>query len=270
MKSAISATPNTQTNSDLKFLCKICRQPGSFPAEDYATVRREFARLGLEPMIPTVCDKCQHEMETPRNAHRDGMIIKLPPPNLDQMLDLHNSRRRIRKPLPIPRAFMDTDPNHPDIDNRAFKRVSDYNMARNLLIRGESGAGKTRAAWTLLARLWSKGVDVKGYSSSRLVEEAEEKRKSGWLPWWKREIISVPVLLIDDIGNEQWGEDLMFDLIKRRGEKGKKTVATTQHTSKTLYADAKNQKRVAAIIRRLLDDFEDIPFRKPKLKEQAA
>lgn len=266
----MTSTPSTPKSSEprLHFVCRICSQEDYIENdESYQAAQAKLREMGVNFPVPSVCRRCDHEMNTPRNKNIGGEIRKYPAPCLDEMLSRYRKPVK-RPPLTVPPEFMDTDPNHPGIDNRAFAKVQSLkDSGNNLLLRGKSGAGKSRAAWALLAALWCDGVDVRGYDASKLVDTMEEKRKSGWGPYFMRELLRVPVLFIDDIGNDgrgHLGQSVTFDLIKGRAEKNRRTICATQHTSETLYKNAFNSQQLAALIRRLRDHFQDVPFVKPK------
>lgn len=260
-------TPLTQTSSEeprtLGFICRICGR------EDFVDYDEEYRRgtkilrdLGLNYSLPTVCQWCDDEMRRPRTMRgEDGQTIHLPPRCLDDMLARHR-RPKKRPALNVPAEFMDTDPGQLP-DRAAYEKVQKWKRSkRGLVLHGPSGSGKSRSAWALLARLWGEGDEVAGHDAQKIVDEYEEKRKKGWGPWYTQQLCAAGMLLIDDLGNEEWGDGLMMHIIKTRAEKGRPTIVTTQHTSSTLYPRAKNRERVAALVRRLRDHYEPVTFRK--------
>lgn len=252
------------------FVCSICgRKDYVLNDEEFKSGAEILAKFDLKTTLPNICRECDQVLKTPRSRQNGVICQSFSPPTIDDLLKRHRPTPfKKRPPLEIPAEFMDTDPNHPGIDGQAFRRVQQYRLSsRGLLLRGKSGLGKSRSAWTLLARLWSEGVNVRGYSSGNLLRVYEQKREQGWGPWFVGELVKVPVLLIDDLGNETRAEELIYDTIKDRAEKKRPTITTTQHPPSLLYPNSTNPRRVAALVRRLRDHFDDVVFSSPKAKK---
>lgn len=246
------------------FVCRICGREDSFEnASDWKRGLGIAKEMGFQLALPTVCHRCREEMDTQKSRMVDGEIRKYAPPCLEEMIRRYKATPfKKRPPLRVPEEYADTSPRHPDLDQRAYWAVQAHaKTSKNLLLRGKSGLGKSRSAWMLLVELWGAGQDVIAFDTGTLVDTAAEKRRKGWGQFWTKSLIEVPVLFLDDLGNEQGGEALIFHLIKSRLERRTgRTIVTTQHTGGTLYQESKNPARVAALHRRLSDSFVDIQF----------
>lgn len=124
-----------------------------------------------------------------------------------------------------------------------------------LLLLGPTGAGKTRAAWLLLRKLWEQGVrftafDAVGFGhqvGARSYENAVRFER------WVRDLAREPVVFLDDLGKcrlTERGEAELFGLVERRTANGLPIIATTNLTGGALEAQS-SANRGAPLVRRL-------------------
>ncbi len=252
---------------DLNFICKICQRPATVPGEMMAEAAVEFAKLGMNPMIPTVCDRCDRELNTPRNQILHGEIRKLPPISLDALVDQYRGRKPKKPPLEIPQEFQDTEPEKLPC-REAYEKAMKWQVGRRgLLLRGLSGTGKSRTLWSLMARLYSEDVKITVYDCGKLYNEIGEKFKNGWGHYHIKQLILTPILALDDLGQQsptERGEASLFHIIKTRTEKKLPVIVSTQYTGDELIAKAVEGQRMTALVRRLRENTRAISFVKPK------
>lgn len=132
----------------------------------------------------------------------------------------------------IPSEYMDAH----DIMEEIAEWV-DSNPTKGLLMQGLSGRGKTYQAVCALKRMAENNRVL--FSTFTDIKHAAKDCFNGY----QRESdaiaqYTVPYcLLIDDIGKEQmtpWSLPILFEIIKKRGERLKPTIITTNDTGKQL------------------------------------
>lgn len=133
-------------------------------------------------------------------------------------------------------------------------------QGRNLSLLGESGSGKTTAAWALYARLRSVGkqvlllqaVDI-GWRLSRGAKECEADF----------ELLEIDVLVIDDLGTERLTDGNcgpLFNLFEERIANLRPTVITTNLDGAALIARFADRSIGERIVRRIRDTFDLLVF----------
>ncbi|WP_043586701.1 hypothetical protein [Geminisphaera colitermitum] len=151
----------------------------------------------------------------------------------------------------------------PDWDNAKgsatlFKRVMDWGAQwcpsegrapkRGLVIHGDTDSAKTRVCWQLYRRLCEEGVGVMLIEAIDLLDSMPQ------------EAFSVPVLIIDDLGNDVPDfkkEQRLLKLLRTRANWHRHVVVTTQYVGADLVSRFKQEATGAAIVRRLRDPLCD-------------
>ena len=165
-----------------------------------------------------------------------------------------------------PKDYRNTEPTQVP-DRKAFETATGWQFnPRGLLLHGETGAGKSRAAWFLLRRLIAEGHVPITFNSG---DFADAMREVPDLGAWKRRLFVWPLVYIDDLGNgykTRFWEDVTFHVVCRRAENHVPLIITTQYTGEDLMRGSESDIRAAALVRRLResDFFETIPFEKGK------
>jgi hypothetical protein len=133
----------------------------------------------------------------------------------------------------------------------------------SLILHGETGTCKSRAAWRLFNRLWRKHYPDKSFflqmrKFEGLIEKGFEDRKHGNV---LDILISCPILVLDDLGKErltQRMESDLFAVIDERTSNLKTTIITTNYTGDKLLERFQNKETGVALVRRLRDYFSAI------------
>jgi hypothetical protein len=132
---------------------------------------------------------------------------------------------------------------------------------RSLLLHGTTGCGKTRVAWAVFNRIWRRDFPAKAeFLPMRKVEGKIEKgfddRDHGEVIEY---LISVPLLVLDDLGKERLTARLeadLFAIVDERTANHAVTIITTNYNSATLSQRFTNPETGPAFIRRLKDYFK--------------
>jgi len=130
----------------------------------------------------------------------------------------------------------------------------------SLILHGESGTCKSRAAWMLFNRLWLKHYPAKSlFLQMRrfegLIEKGFDDRDHGKV---LDILISCPVLVLDDLGKERLTQRLesdLFAVIDERTANLKTTIITTNYTGDKLLERFQNKETGVALVRRIRDYF---------------
>ena len=259
-----------------KFVCRICGKTEDVP--DSADMRKAIEDLrqhNINLGLPTVCEQCHEQLNTERQIKlSDGFIKTVPPISVDALIQKHSGIKPRRPPLIIPGEFQDTDRELLP-DKVAHDLVMKWKLDRvGLILRGESGTGKTRTVWSLFARLWSEGVDVQYIDAAKFMNEAADRFRVGWGTHWIEKLIRCQVLIIDDWGNEskgERGEGSLFLVVKSRLEKTRPVIIVTQKlTGKDIISGAINEERMMALVRRIREKCKDVTFKKSAVSVSSA
>lgn len=161
-----------------------------------------------------------------------------------------------------PPIYRDTDIDRLPRPAEAIRVTAwEYNP-KGMILHGPTRAGKSRAAWLLMRRLYDEGKTITAFdgigwffavgSAFRDMEKAE-----GWLDGLTR----CDVLFLDDIfrGRVTDAQDLaLWGALERRTANRKPVIITTNATSGTL--ETKTGEQLAPIISRLREFCDDVAF----------
>lgn len=113
-----------------------------------------------------------------------------------------------------------------------------------ILLRGPSGACKTRAMWRLLRRFYNEGKTVVTASAETMAFIFSLAQDGCTLDAFASRLTSVDALFIDDLGSAPWSPDLwlfFFKIIEERWAASFKPIfLATVHTDEELAAACKN------------------------------
>lgn len=126
--------------------------------------------------------------------------------------------------------FPDTDPERLPKWLRAAAKWKPEDG--NLILRGDTGQGKTRTAWLLLRRQHGAGRRFMALTHSELCRKLIGAMKGGGLEDYFETLAQTPLLLIDDLGNgsaSEFQSGQLFDLIDARHLAKLPTIITTQY-----------------------------------------
>lgn len=138
-----------------------------------------------------------------------------------------------------------------------------------VLLEGQAGTGKTRAAWHLVKRMVAKGHSCYGLTATQFAKYAADQwhsnaeDKSMALEAMDR-CRSTSILLLDDLGKQKMterGETELYDVLEHRTNNLQPTIVTTNATYDQL-RKMLSEDRCQPIIRRISDFSTIIKFEK--------
>ena len=203
---------------------------------------------GREFFAPKYCDKCIEEHQ------RLGARIE----QQQQADEARQKWERICPPI-----YRDTDPNRLTPTMRKYAETWTSENGRGLAFVGATGKCKTRVCYMILARYHFEGHSVFGITAAKLAELVQNKFsidneiRSESLANLKL-IETVPVLLLDDIGQEKITERTgseFFSLIEQRTSHERPTLWTSNLDAGT-FKQALGAERGQPTIRRLREFSE--------------
>jgi len=105
------------------------------------------------------------------------------------------------------------------------------NQARNLLLFGASGVGKTHLAAAIGHSLTEKGIRVRHYTTTALVQQLQQARKQLEIENALQKLDKYKVLILDDFGYVKKNDQetyVLFELIAHRYETGSLIITSNQ------------------------------------------
>ena len=159
--------------------------------------------------------------------------------------------------------YRNTDINRLPKDQ--YKKAMSWEYGpKGLLLHGPTGTGKTRIALQVLKVINDQDIVISAFDSTDFVNICASKFMDGSGNKWIQSLIEVPMLFIDDMGNEPSGErgaGELFHVIKRRGEEELPIIITTNSVGKELAGKLKGpEDRGSAMVRRLREFCDTIAF----------
>jgi DNA replication protein DnaC len=134
---------------------------------------------------------------------------------------------------------------------------------KGLILHGESGRGKTRCAWSLMAREHAQGRSIEVMDSLAGLEYAGKfSTSTSEAEKWVKRMISPHLLLMDDIFKNKLTdsfEGIVFAIIDHRIQHQRPTIITSNDTGATL-AGRMTQDRANPLLRRLREHCQAIWF----------
>jgi len=164
-----------------------------------------------------------------------------------------------------PELYRNTHGNFPGVNRDAMRKVLSFdpNSTKGLLLIGDTGKGKTTAAWMLLQKL--SHVDCKMIQAVRDPEFSREYSKrlgNGSADAWIDRLCRVDILFIDDLGKAaitpRYKEQL-YDVIDSRINNRKPTIVTSQY-NRTKLIERFGDEDGKALVRRFIEWSEIINF----------
>lgn len=158
-----------------------------------------------------------------------------------------------------PVGFQGTDrARSPLYDKAESWEPKDYKCG--LILHGETGGGKSRAAWLVFNKLWmrhypDRSLFLQMRKFEGLIEKGFDDREHGKV---LDILISCPVLVLDDFGKERLTQRLesdIFAVLDERTSNLRTTIITTNYTGDRLVDRFSNKETGVALVRRLRDYF---------------
>lgn len=205
-------------------------------------------------METVVCSKCGAERQQPGRAGRYGIEVCK---SCNAILG-NELFSKLCPPL-----FRKTDVSR--LPAGQYEQAMQWKMGpTGLILRGQTGCGKTRIAWQLLKKL----VDVDGvrgvmaFSCVSFSNELNKGYKEGNAEDWIESVWKAPLVFFDDLGKLKFTERVeaeLFGVIDYRVSHELPIIATTNDTGDSL-ANRMSDDRGPALVRRLREFCEVISF----------
>ena len=146
------------------------------------------------------------------------------------------------------------------------------NQARNLLLFGASGVGKTHLAAAIGHGLTERGVRVRHFTTTALVQQLQQARQQLQLENSLQKLDKYRVLILDDFGYVKKSDQetlVLFELIAHRYETGSLIITSNQPFSEwdRIFPD---EMMTVAAIDRLVHHAELIEVRSESYRRKAA
>lgn len=168
------------------------------------------------------------------------------------------------------RAKIDPD-KYPNFNQEAYRKAWrwDWESKRGLLLYGNSGGGKTRTMWRIVAREMAAFRSVAVFSGQAFGRDAADAAREGRERAWHRELgRETDLVVIDDLGNHKFTptfESALFDIIETRMSFRRPVIITSNYGPRDIVnpGDKQDQKAseglfhnrrlASAVVRRLAD-----------------
>jgi DNA replication protein DnaC len=152
------------------------------------------------------------------------------------------------------------------IVNDLMKLAADPERKRGLLLRGDTGMGKTRTMFRVVRVFWERGIKCAIWTPGQFEAECQAARDKGQLKSFLANQIGARVLFMDDLAKTRWypsTEGIFFDIVEARTRDHRLILVTTNHSGATmekLFSD----NIAAPLVRRLRDHNDCFAFEQGK------
>jgi DNA replication protein DnaC len=218
--------------------------------------------IDLEPVLfegrtvyqPRLCAACQASREA-ELAERLAV----------QRIESSKRKRAAEWEALCPPLYRDTDLAQLPADAKpSIRRVLAWQYGpRGLLLHGPTGRGKTRSVYVLLRRLhFDEGRRIATFDAVSFSHQCSQKFFDGRGEGWINGLARRDVVFFDDLGKARVTDRVeaeLFGLIEGRMARQVPTIITTNFVA-SLLAEKLTQDRADALIRRLVESAECIPF----------
>ncbi len=156
---------------------------------------------------------------------------------------------------------------------QVFAKGFDWvNQSRNLLLFGASGVGKTHLAGAIGHGLTEKGIRVRHYTTTALVQQLQQAREQLELENALQKLDKYKVVILDDFGYVKKNDQetyVLFELIAHRYETGSLIITSNQPFSEWngIFPD---EMMTVAAINRLVHHANLIEVRSDSYRRKAA
>ena len=197
-----------------------------------------------------------------------------------ELADRHNRRiNRYAKEsqLPLGKTLSSFDFTQlPELKAEQIERLAaniDWvNQARNVLLFGASGVGKTHLATAIGHGLTERGIRVRHFTTTALVQQLQQAREQLQLESTLQKLDKYRVLILDDFGYVKKSDQetlVLFELIAHRYETGSLIITSNQPFSEwdRIFPD---EMMTVAAVDRLVHHADLIEVRSASYRRKAA
>ena len=209
------------------------------------------------------CAKCQKGFDAPWSLRYNRFAISDRCPDCLPQYELEDNMWSWVPVMAMPEEFRATEVSRLPQSLQNTINKDHFVNARSLLLHGPTGLGKTRAAWKILEKWWvnNGGPDLMIYTMRKLQNELEESHDKGKHSKLINNIISTPMLFLDDLGKEKLTPRLsadLFAIVDERSVNRRPCLITTNFNSSGIMERFPDSEMGAAFVRRLKDYYEVI------------
>lgn len=143
----------------------------------------------------------------------------------------------------------------------AVERIAAHSGRKGLLVRGDTGKGKTRALWRLLRRHFDQHNTVAAVTGGEFSREFQDAAGNHRRKEWFDRMAGADAFFLDDLGRCPWTENVwgeFFELIEDRAKNDRPTYITTNEDGASLGRKCKDPVTWGPLYRRLREHFENI------------
>lgn len=147
------------------------------------------------------------------------------------------------------------------------REIADHPQGgQGMVIRGDSGTGKSRSVWRFLRKAHESGRSIRALTSGEFDRQARDAGGNFTLTAWVDGLVSADVLFLDDIGKAQWTPNTVgqwFEVLDGRYRHGRQTVLTSNMSGETLVTQLRVARDIAEpMLRRLRETSRIIVCKK--------
>jgi DNA replication protein DnaC len=153
----------------------------------------------------------------------------------------------------------------PPVDD-LMKLAADPKRKRGLLLRGDTGMGKTRTMFRVVRVFWERGIRCAVWTPGQFEAECQAARDKGHLKAFMDSAIAARVLFMDDLAKTRWypsTEGIFFDIVEARTRNHRPILVTTNHSGETM-EKLFSENIAAPLVRRLRDHCTCFAFEQGK------
>jgi DNA replication protein DnaC len=153
----------------------------------------------------------------------------------------------------------------PPVDD-LMKLAADPKRTRGLLLRGDTGMGKTRTMFRVVRAYFDRGIKCAYWTPGRFEAECQAARDKGHLKSFLASQIAPGAWFIDDLAKTRWypsTEGIFFEIVEGRIREHRPILVTTNHSGAVM-EKLFSENVAAPLVRRLRDHSDCFAFEQGK------
>ena len=187
-----------------------------------------------------VCDQCCEDYQKSKKSHKAEIV--------------HQARPITELIRPL---YLETDYEKlPEEAQNVWNNIKHWtpDIGKGIYLLGASRTGKSRLLTLLLQKLHGYGYAFKIFYAGEFHAELSNAKRSTHYRSWRDEVVTIPILAIDDLFAEKMtptSEAGLFEIINQRMERKLPVLATSQVIRKDAVARFDDKHRGEALLNRL-------------------